>query len=84
MEHVPTVRELLSQGRTDLVVAVDWNADGEPTIFRLTTAGYEHLGAIMRRNAAEAVAAGAGEWVQPPSRTDLGKKPRRWAYAPRH
>lgn len=61
LETVPTVRELaeLNEG---YAVAIRWDKDGNATMWHLTVLGYDHLGAIMRRNAEKLIAAGEGTW----------------------
>lgn len=57
-EPVPTVRELADM-KLGLAFATDWDKDGKPTRFRLTTDGYDYLGEIMRRNAEGTLARGS-------------------------
>lgn len=68
---VPTARELAAKSN-ELAVAIEWNADKLPTKWRVTDAGHAEMGRVMRHNADVRRARGEGDWVQPPSRTDLG------------
>jgi hypothetical protein len=72
LEHVPTVRELYERGDGS-VVAAAWDKEGNPTVFRVLDRGHVAMGAPMRRNAAALREAGAADWVQPPSRDDIGR-----------
>ncbi len=69
---VPTLRAL-RQSRPDLVVAVAWNKDGEPTLFRTTPEGHAHLGNLLRMNGLVR-AATEGSWRPAPSRVDIERK----------
>ena len=77
-QHTPTVEELAALG-PEYAVATDWvrgrrkNDPPVATRWRITDKGHAMLGEAMRRNALEAIAAGVGDWTQPPSRTDLMK-----------
>lgn len=71
---VPTLRQLVKGGRSDLVVAIAWNKDGEPTQFRTTPEGHAHLGNLMQMNALVRRAKGEGDWRQPRSRLDIVEK----------
>ncbi len=68
---VPTLRELVRQGRKDLVVAIDWNKDGEPTRYRTTSEGNAHLGNLMKINALVRRAKGEGDWRPLKGRLDI-------------
>jgi hypothetical protein len=63
---VPTIAELYAMGR-HLAYPASYTADKKVSTWHITAEGHALLGEIMRENAAEAVAAGAGDWVQPPS-----------------
>lgn len=56
-EPTPTVREL-AERNDGSAVAIDWNAEGKATKWRLMQKGYDLLGEIMRRNAAATLARG--------------------------
>ncbi|QGJ95288.1 hypothetical protein QDA11_gp69 [Microbacterium phage Jayden] len=72
-EPVPTARDLVKMGR-EYAEAVGWTkgtrtSPAEPTAVRILPKGHALLGDIMRRNAAEAVANGEGDWhPEPPHR----------------
>lgn len=70
MKHVPSAAELYAQGR-HLAYPASFTAKGEPSTWCITLEGHALLGEIMAENAAEAVAAGVGNWVQPPSSGSL-------------
>jgi len=67
MKRVPTVAELYAMGR-HLAYPATYTADGKPSTWFITDAGHAVMGDAMRENALEAVASGAANWVQPPSR----------------
>lgn len=67
LEYVPTVAEL-AQMNEGYAVAIKWDKEGNATMWRTTILGHDYLGAIMRRNAEKMVAAGLGDWVEPPGR----------------
>lgn len=50
-----------------LAYPASYTSKKEPSTWHITDEGHALLGRIMAENAAEAVAAGAGNWVQPPS-----------------
>ena len=57
-EPVPTAHDLVRMG-LEYAEAVAWSGKkdgGVPTIVRITDKGHAHIGDIMRRNAAEALA----------------------------
>lgn len=69
-EPVPTARDLVKMG-PEYAVATGWtkgtkSKPAEPTTVRIMAKGHALLGDIMRRNAAEAVAAGVGDWYPDP------------------
>lgn len=72
MKTVPTVAELAAMGRhlayaTNFVAGDRKGDPPKPTKWHITAEGHALLGAIMAENAAEAVAAGKGNWTRPPS-----------------
>lgn len=76
-EPVPTAAELVHMG-PEYATAGGWvrkskNAKAEPTAIRIHEAGHRLMGEVMARNAAEAVAAGEGDWYpDPPHRRPRG------------
>ena len=66
MKPVPSAAELYAMGR-HMAYPANYTAEGKPSTWRITEEGHALLGRIMAENAAEAVAAGLGEWSRPPS-----------------
>ncbi|QGJ89481.1 hypothetical protein PBI_SMARTIES_78 [Microbacterium phage Smarties] len=68
-EPVPTVPELAHRGLADYRPG----GKGQMSYYRVSDEGHALLGEIQRRNAAEAIADGAGDWYpEPPHRRPKG------------
>ncbi|AWY05421.1 hypothetical protein HOT42_gp72 [Microbacterium phage Metamorphoo] len=76
-EPVPSASDLVRMG-PEYAEAAGWvkknkSSAAEPTGIRIHPKGHALLGDIMRRNAAEAVANGEGDWYpEPPHRRPKG------------
>lgn len=81
-EPVPTPDDLVKMG-PEYAVVTKWVTEGtgknkrsRPTEWRVLDKGHALMGEVMRRNAAEAVAAGEGDWYpDPPHRRPRGSTP---------
>lgn len=79
-EPVPTPADLVKMGEEYAVVA-EWRTEGSgrnkrmvPTKWRVLPKGHALMGEVMRRNAAESIAAGDGDWhPEPPHRRPRGE-----------
>lgn len=69
IEGVPTAYGLIKMG-----LAREVHVFGGGRRIHVSPEGHALMGAALRQNALEALAAGKGDWVQPPSRTDLGNQ----------
>lgn len=70
IDGVPTASGLIRMG-----LARESHLFGGGKRIVVSPEGHALMGAALRQNALEALAAGKGDWVQPPSRTDLGNRP---------
>lgn len=71
-EPVPTPNDLVKMGE-EYAVVTQWVTEGSgrnkrarPTAWRVLPKGHAHMGAFMKRNAEEAIAAGKGDWHPEP------------------
>lgn len=72
--HVPTAEELVGHGLAEVRETTRKLGNGQLRTDRTIVvhdAGHAAMGDAMRENALEAIAAGKGDWVQPPSREGI-------------